>query len=93
LANQIAVKLKKFAFNITTVKNFTQTSTGTNIYVLGTGEYQETVKMLKTFLPINEIITTPDPLLLQTNTGVDLLLVLGNTYVDQLAVKPFSYYK
>lgn len=34
-ANQLAVKLKKYAFNITTVQNFSQTLSGTTVYVLG----------------------------------------------------------
>ena len=75
-ANQLAVKLKKYAFNITTVQNFAQTLTGTTVYVLGTGEYQYTVKTLKTFVNIDQVIETPDPLLAQQYSGVDMLLVL-----------------
>jgi hypothetical protein len=39
------------------------------------------------------VVTTPDPILAQQYTGVDMLLVLGNSYIDQLVNKPFSYYK
>lgn len=92
-ANQLAVKLKKYAFNITTVQNFSQALSWTTIYVLGTGEYQNTIKTLKNFITIDEVVTTPDPLLLQQYTGVDMLLVMGNSYINQLATKPFSYYK
>jgi hypothetical protein len=35
-ANKIAVKLKKYAFTITTVQNFSQILTGTTAYILGT---------------------------------------------------------
>lgn len=92
-ANQLAVKLKKFAFNVTNVQNFSQPITGTTVYILGTGEYQYTIKTLKNFININEVITAPDPLLLEQYTGVDMLLVLGNSYIDQLVTKPFNYYK
>lgn len=92
-ANQLAVKLKKYAFNISTVQNFSQTLSGTTVYILGTWAYQNTVKMLKTFVNIDDVVTAPDPLMAQQYTGVDMLLVIGNSYVDQLATKPFSYYK
>lgn len=92
-ANQLAVKLKKYAFNITNVQNFSQTISWTTVYVLGTGEYQYTIKTLRNFITIDQIITTPDPLLLQQYTGADILLVMGNSYITQLVNKPFSYYK
>jgi len=91
--NQIAVKLKKYAFNITTVQNFSQQLTWTTIYILWTGEYKNTVKTLKNFVNIDTVITTPDPLMAQQYTGADMLLILGNSYVDQLVNKPFSYYR
>jgi hypothetical protein len=92
-ANQLAVKLKKYAFNITTVQNFSQILSWTTVYILGTGEYKNTIKTLKNFINIDEVVTTPDPLLLQQYTGADMLLVMGNSYINQLATKPFSYYK
>lgn len=93
LANQIAVKLKKFAFTVNNVKNFSQILTGTTVYVLWTGNYEYTIKMLKTLVPIQQVVVPEDPTMSLQYTGVDMLLVLGNSYVDQLAIKPFSYYK
>lgn len=92
-ATQLAVKLKKYAFNIHHVENFATTLTGTTVYVLWTGEYKHTVKTLKNFILIDEVITAPDPVLIQQYTGADMLLVLGNSYVDQLALQPFNYFK
>jgi hypothetical protein len=92
-ANNLAVKLKKYAFNISTVQNFSQILSWTTVYILGTWDYQYTVKTLKYFINIDEVVTTPDPLLAQQYTGVDMLLVLGNSYIDQLVAKPFSYYR
>lgn len=92
-ANQLAIKLKKYAFTITDVQNFSQTLSWTTVYILGTWEYKNTIKTLKNFITINEVITTPDPLLIEQYTGVDMLLVMGNDYITQLVNKPFSYYK
>ena len=92
-ANQLAVKLKKYAFNIVNVQNFSQTLSWTTVYILGTGEYENTVKTLKNFINIDEVISVPDPLLIQQYTGADMLLVMGNSYVTQLVSKPFSYYR
>jgi len=92
-ANQLAVKLKKYAFNITTVQNFSQILSWTTVYILGTWDYQYTVKTLKNFINIDEVVTTPDPLLIQQYTGVDMLLVMGNSYITQLTTRPFSYYR
>ena len=92
-ANQLAVKLKKYAFNIITVQNFSNLLSWTTVYVLGSWEYQNTIKTLKNFIAIDEVITTPDPLLAQQYTGVDMLLVMGNSYINQLATTPFSYFK
>ncbi len=92
-ANKVAVKLKKYAFNVSTVQNFAQSLSGTTVYVLGSWDYQYTVKMLKIFVNIDTVIDTPDPLMVQQYSGVDMLLVLGNSYIDQLVSKPFSYFK
>lgn len=92
-ANQLAVKLKKFAFNITSAQNFSQTLSWTTIYILWTWEYEYTVKTLRNFLTIDEVITAPDPLLIQQYTGADMLLVMGNSYITQLVNKPFNYYR
>ncbi len=92
-ANQVAVKLKKYAFNIINVQNFSQILSWTTIYILGTWEYKYTIKNLKNLIAVDEVITTPDPLLVQQYTGVDMLLIMGNNYITQLVSKPFSYYK
>ncbi|MEI7919141.1 MAG: hypothetical protein WCH65_02810 [bacterium] len=64
----MAVKLKKYAFNIAGVENYAQISSGTTVFVLSTGESKNTIKMLKNFIHIDEVVTTPDPLLIQQYT-------------------------
>ncbi len=91
-ANQMAVKLRKYAFEVPTVGNFYQSLTGTTIFVLGTGNYNHTIKTLKYFIDIKEVITEA-PVLQWQYTGIDLLLVLGNDYISKLATTPFNYYK
>ena len=92
-ANQLGVKLRKYAFNVSKIQNFSQTLSWTTVYILWTGDYQYTVKTLKNFVNITNVVTDPDPLLVQQYTGVDMLLVLGNNYIDQLVNTPFNYYK
>ncbi len=92
-ANQLAVKLKKYAFIISEVENFSETLTWTTVYILGSGDYQYTIKTLKNFVNIDTIVDIPSLLLSQQYTGTDIVLVIGNSYIDQLVIKPFSYYK
>jgi hypothetical protein len=51
------------------------------------------VNTLKDFLTIDNVVTLPDPMMVQEYTWADMLLVLGNSYIDQLVNKPFNYYK
>jgi hypothetical protein len=75
------------------VENFSETLTWNTVYILGSGNYQYTIKTLKNFVNIDTIVDIPSPLFSQQYTGTDILLVIGNSYIDQLVMKPFSYYK
>lgn len=92
-AMQLAVKLKKFALDIVDVRNFGQVLSGTTVYVLGTWKTDQTIKTLKTFLPITNVEKDSGLLWFENLTGVDMVLVLGNDYVNSLVQKPFSYYQ
>lgn len=54
-ANQMAVKLRKFAFDVVDIRNFDQPISGTTVYVLTTGDVDQTIKTLQKFLPITNI--------------------------------------
>lgn len=93
-ASQLGVKLKKFAFNIVDARNFSKTLSWTTIYIINTGtQYPYTIKTLKNFVNIDQVITTPDPLMVQQYSWADMLLVIGNSYITQLASRPFSYFR
>lgn len=101
-ASQLAVKLKKYAFNIQNTENAPKTMTWTTIYVLSTGNVSATIERLKTFLPIDTVIdinkntteTDLGDLLYQKQlSGIDLILTLGNQYIDHLQTKKFDYYR
>lgn len=101
-ANQLAVKLKKYAFNIQDIENAPQIQTWTTAYILSTGDVSATIERLKTFLPIDSIVditqtntgTDLDTLFYQNqNSGVDLILDLGNQYINHLQTKQFDYYR
>ena len=92
-ANDIAVKLKKYAFDVVDVRNFAQPISGTVAYIISTGNVDETIKTMKMFFPIASIQKDPGNLGFETLTGVDLVVVLGNDYLTTLVGQPFNYYK
>ena len=92
-ATKIGVKLKKYGFDVANVENAIDTSTGTIVYIIGTGEYTETINTLKYFVPITSVVQAESGQLLTATTETDLVIVLGNDYLDKTAGKFFSYYK
>lgn len=102
-ANQLAVKLKKYAFTITTTKNAPQPNSGTILYILGTWSYDMTINTLKSFVPINQVVDVQNDTTIQTwvleklqneqNSWATLVLMMGNQYLDTLQGKKFDYYK
>ena len=92
-ANQLAVKLKKYAFNIMDTQNFFQPISGTMLYVLSTGDMKDTIQALKDFVPNMQVFQQKDMVGFEDLTGTDLVLILGNDYVDSLIQHPFNYYQ
>ncbi|MDD3263101.1 MAG: LCP family protein [Candidatus Absconditabacteria bacterium] len=103
-ANQVAVKLKKYAFNVPSTKNAPSPYLQTELYILGTGEYDNTIHMIKSFLAIDKIIDInektledtfigPEEVIQEQLSGTELLLILGNSYIDRVKGKRFDYYK
>jgi len=101
-ATQIAVKLKKYAFKVQDVKNAPQPITGTIVYVLSTGNMDGTIERLKTFLPIDQVINMSEnttgtylweELYKQQLSWTDIILDMGNNYLNYLQTKKFDYYR
>ncbi len=104
-ASQIGVKLKKYGFNVLDTKNAKTPYLQTEIYILWTGTYENTINMLKTFLPIEKVTTIVDKdwfilpglwseeMYQQQQSGTELLLILGNSYINYTQWKKFDYYK
>lgn len=101
-ATQLAVKLKKYAFGVTNVKNAPSASSGTVAYILWTGDFDWTIERLKTFIPIDQVVkfeesltwdVLSEALYQQQLSGVDLVLDIGNTYLTKLQWKVFDYYR
>lgn len=92
-ANQLAVKLKKYAFNILDTQNFIQPISGTTLYILSTGEVKNTIQSLKDFVPNIQLFQQKDQIGFEDLTGIDLVLVLWNDYITSLVQQPFNYYK
>lgn len=86
-ATQIAVKLKKYGFDIVGAENAPNTQTGTTVVISGTGEYDDTIQMLKKFFPIDTVIEDiPEPVQIGSweflEIDTDITVVLWNNYID-----------
>lgn len=93
-ANKIGVKLKKYWFNIINAENTNEAASGTIVYVVGQWEYQHTIETLKYFIPIDSVVEIQGTWQQITSTSwVNLIVVLGNTYLDRTDATQFSYYK
>lgn len=103
-ANQIAVKLKKYAFTVLGTKNAPSPYLQTELYILGTGEYDNTITMLKSFVAIDKVIPFserspeepfigPEEIYQEQWSWTELLLILGNNYIDRIKDKKFDYYR
>jgi len=94
-AAAVASKLNKYAFKVINVENAQENLTGTTVFIIGTGEYEHTIETLRNFLPIDNVV---EPELgtgefITMTTGAELVLVLGNSYLDRTDAGKFSYYK
>jgi hypothetical protein len=65
---------------------------GTTLYVISTWDTKQTIKTLQNFVTIDQIMTESTINFPQAS-GADLILVLGNNYVDRLQGLSFNYYK
>lgn len=89
-ANKIAVKMKKYGFNIASIENSQQKIPQTTVITYG-DDYNKTIEALQYFLPIDNIIKW------QLKTGEELKynmeLILGDDFIDHIVQTPFSYEK
>lgn len=103
-ANQVAVKLKKYAFNVPVTKNAPSPYLQTELYILGTWDYDNTINMLKSFVAIDRVIPFsekspeepfiwPEEIYQEQLSWTELLLILWNSYIDSVKGKRFDYYK
>jgi len=86
-AGNMAVKLKKYAFNIVDINNAEESLKETSVYLSGDLNSQyDTLTMLKMFFDINNVYTWQ-----VLTTGVDMLLILWNDYLEKMWNKKFSF--
>lgn len=88
VASKMAVKLKKYAFNVTDVQNSERFSSGTIVYIRNTWDRQETIETIGSFINISEVIALWSWFL---DTWVDMKLIIWSEYVDQTLWKKFNY--
>lgn len=95
LSTKLGVKLKRYGFAITwDINKSEKIYSGTTIQITGTGNYQETVDMLKKILPIHTIEINPATVDLSWNTLPNgIAIYLGNDILDLFGKQPFSSYR
>lgn len=89
-ANKIAVKMKKYWFNIAGIENQEPKNSKTTVIVYN-WEYTETIKTLQSFMPISVVTTW------EVYSGIDLNydmeLILWDDFIDSIVKVPFNYEK
>lgn len=87
-AGKMAVKMKKYGFDVINIENAPESIAETSLFVAGTGvEYPRTLDMMRMFLDVNYVYDGQD-----LGTGVDAILVIGNDYIEKMEGR-FNYYK
>lgn len=94
ISGKLAVKLKRNWFLVDAVENADAPSTGTKAVVYSNNNSEETLRMLRLYVNIDEVEQHPA----EVNWSGEVLpavlkLYLGNNYLDQVWSKPFNYYK
>ena len=85
LANDLAVKLKKYGFNVVSVDKAPQSVSGTTIIINGTGDFIKTLDILPRMVSFSDVQHAP------VQSGVDMTIVVGNDFMDTRGTKPFDF--
>ena len=92
-ANKIAVKLKKYWFNLAGVENYSWAIEQTKVVTYGDQTYSKTVDTLQYFFPVNVVEKWEVQLLSWEELGYDMELIIWNDFISHTANNPFSYEK
>lgn len=94
VSRKLASKLKRYGFIVDNVDNASYASTGTTAVIIGDAKYEETLRMLKLYVNIDNVETLPASVWASGQILPSTInLYLGNSYLDQVWNKPFNYYK
>jgi LCP family protein required for cell wall assembly len=104
-ANKLAVKMKKYWFNIVNTENSDEPLEQTTVIVYWQ-KYSNTINTLKKFLPINVVLTWQvltvqwtwelltgenSEIEYQEDLWYDMELLIWNDFIDYISTTPFSY--
>jgi LCP family protein required for cell wall assembly len=92
-ANKIAVKLKKYWFNLAGVENYSWAIEQTKVVTYGDQTYSKTVDTLQYFFPVNVVEKWEVQLLSWEELGYDMELIIWNDFISHTVNNPFSYEK
>ncbi len=87
LAWKTAAKLRRYWFDVQEVDNDEKNLEKTTIYVYGTGSFQHSIDLLEKFIP-TEVVEVGS-----WDSKHDIVILLGNDYVQKIGDKPFNYYR
>jgi hypothetical protein len=106
-AMKVAVKMKKYWFNIAGTENSSEPYEYTTAVVYG-DDYQDTIRMLQKFFPITVVMTwqvltpeltwenlelTEEEIQEQQDLWYEMELYIWNDFIDYVKENPFSYEK
>lgn len=93
IASKTAAKMRRYALDVQEVTNTDLISTWTFVEIYGTWIYDNTIELMKQFVPIQQVITYPDRINTQ---GVmktwEVYLYLGEDYIQNIGQKEFDFY-
>jgi polyisoprenyl-teichoic acid--peptidoglycan teichoic acid transferase len=89
-ANKLAVKLKKYWFNLVWVDNYEQPITQTTVITYW-DDYDKTIESLQFFLPIN--VVEKWKIMSGQEISHDLEIIIWDDFISHIVQTPFSYEK
>lgn len=95
VANQVAVKMKLFGFDMINGENSEEKYGTTTVYLHGTGDYKATLDLMKLFVDYDQILTGQLKWWtgFDARTGEDITVILWEDYMQKTAEKKFRRYE
>jgi LCP family protein required for cell wall assembly len=90
-ANKIAVKLKKYWFNLAWIENHSWTIEQTKVVTYWDQNYSKTIDTFQYFFPVNVVEKWENQFITWEELNYDMELIIWNDFISYTANTPFSY--